>query len=213
MLPFAGNLSSSPLSTKYIPQDSSTFAETQVVQGSIGGNALKADFKIFKVAMAMIYLIGAFWWSMPESFPLRPVVTAWVDRPFRFLGLWQGWNMFAPNPISEDIFLSVIGTFDNGERVEWEVTRMNTMDYFTRYRMERWRKFCNDNMRLDSNKHLWHESAVWFAADLSADFGKRVTKLEMIRHWQPAAIPDAQGTIPERSEWKQHNFHTELVGH
>lgn len=162
-----------------------------------------------KIALALIYVIGAFSWTMPESFPLKPVIRRVVKKPFIFLGLWQGWEMFAPNPISQDVYVSVLGTLDNGKLIEWDVTRMDKMGLATRYQMERWRKFCNDNLRVDENRVLWPEAARWFAKALGEDQGRKVVKLEMIRHWRPAAIPDQEGNIPPRPEWESYIFHTE----
>ncbi|MEY4631898.1 MAG: hypothetical protein RIQ81_2018 [Pseudomonadota bacterium] len=146
-------------------------------------------------AGAIWYLIGAVSWSMPAGFPLKDRIDRFYNREFRRLGLWQGWDMFAPNPRDEDIYVSAKIDFADGTSVTEDLSNMAEMPYGERYAKERWRKFMNDNMRLDSNKAMWNDSAVWIARRASRREGKEATKVELYRHWRKCLTPGEKGDV------------------
>ena len=174
---------------------------------------MEKAIKLISQGLAMLYLSVAFILSMPEGFPLRHWVAMASEPLMRFSGLWQGWAMFAPNPISEDIYVSARVSFSDGSHVDWDLSRMNKMGYGQRYAMERWRKWANDNLRLDDNKALWPAAGLWIARELASDYALTATGVELTRHWHPAAIPFPDGTIPDRSGWNQHVFYKADFAH
>lgn len=167
----------------------------------------------FALGLATAYLVLALVTSLPEQFPLRPVAMKLSDPIFRFTGLWQGWAMFAPNPISEDIYVSSKATFTDGSQITWELSHMNQMSLTQRYQMERWRKWANDNLRLDANKPLWQDAARWVAGEMERSYGKRVESIELIRHWQGAVVPDSNGYVARRGDWSKATFYTSKLAH
>ncbi len=144
---------------------------------------------------------------MPEQFPLRSPISKISEKWLNLSGLWQGWGMFAPNPIKEDIYVSAKISLADSSSVAWELSRMEEMGFLERYRKERWRKWASDNLRLDSSKELWPSAAEWIAKTISQEEGSPVRSIELIRHWRPVATPDTTGLIGERAGWHQFVFY------
>ena len=144
---------------------------------------------------AALYMLGATMWSMPTGFPLKKSCDAFFEPFFQWSGLWQGWDMFAPIPRDEDIFVSSEIYFKDGTRKTWVMTRMSEFPYLTRYQKERWRKFFNDNLRLDERKGMWDASATWVARDAFAKSGQIVAQVELVRHWRKSLLPNQPGNV------------------
>lgn len=56
-------------------------------------------------------------------------------------GLWQYWDMFAPNPANLDFWWDSIITYKSGRREVVPYPRMKTMNVFEKYFKERYRKY------------------------------------------------------------------------
>ena len=151
------------------------------------------------------YLVGAIMWTLPEGIPLKPRVEKFVSPVFRSLGLWQSWEMFAPSPRKEDIYVDTIITFPDGHRDTRNLARMWTMGYFERYRKERHRKFFNDHIRSDNQSQNWPQLATWLAKDTTESTGIRPTKIELYRHWR-ATEPGLLARTPIDVGWNQFKF-------
>jgi len=160
-----------------------------------------------KLLLAAAYLLAAVWWTLPPGTPLQGPVVRLANLPFNALGLWQSWDMFAPDPLPIDLFVSFVAELDDGTTVERELTNTPTLGLVTRYTRERWRRFCNDHLRLDENRRLWPGAARWFAARLERETGRRVTRLVLWRHWRPVLPPGPDGGPAWRPEWTSEPFH------
>lgn len=157
---------------------------------------------------AAVYMLGALCWSMPEGFPLKPAVESLYRPFFQWAGLWQGWDMFAPNPRDEDVFVSTEIYFADGTKKTSVITRMTEFSYLERYQKERWRKFFNDNLRLDTNKAMWNPAAAWFARKASVEAGLAVTRVELVRHWRKSLLPREGGNVlDDRRPYNRFVFH------
>jgi hypothetical protein len=157
---------------------------------------------------AAVYMLGALCWSMPEGFPFKPSVESLYRPFFQWAGLWQGWDMFAPNPRDEDVFVSTEIYFADGTQKTSIVTKMSNFSYLERYQKERWRKFFNDNLRLDSNKAMWNAAAEWFAREASLENGHPVARVELVRHWRKSLLPKDRGNVlDDRRPYARFVFH------
>jgi hypothetical protein len=156
-----------------------------------------------KLALGCLYLVAAACWTLPPGTPGCAAVVRLAAVPFNALGLWQSWDMFAPDPMPADIFVSLLAVLDDGTVVEGDLTNMPTLDLRTRYTTERWRRFCNDHLRLDANRRLWPGAARGFAARIERERGRRVIRLQIWRHWQ-AVVPPGEDWRPE---WSSTPFH------
>lgn len=144
---------------------------------------------------AGLYMVGALSWSMPEGTPLKLSLDNQYRTFFQWSGLWQGWDMFAPQPRDEDIFINSEIYFKDGTRKTWTLTRMTDFPALKRYQKERWRKFFNDNLRLDSNKAMWNAAAAWVFRETSTASGPGVERIELVRNWRKSLPPDAPGDV------------------
>ena len=155
-----------------------------------------------QTGLALVYFVGALFWSMPDDFPLKGRVDAVFDPAFQWSGLWQGWAMFAPDPREEDIYVTARVEHSNGEVIEINLSRMSEMGLFERYQRERWRKYFNDNLRLDANSFMWPPFAAYLARTYPAPTGFLVSRIELTRHWRVGVKPGES----ERS-WTSYRFY------
>lgn len=154
--------------------------------------------------LAVLYMVTATFWSLPEGFPAKKTVDALVSPLFLRLGLWQGWDMFSPNPRSEDIYISAKAFFSDGTEQVYALSRMTDYSLARRYQRERWRKFFNDNFRLDSHRVLWPDGAVWVARRIFHKTGKMPSRVELWRHWRNCVRPGE----PKPAEESKFRFYT-----
>lgn len=150
-------------------------------------------------ALAAFYILSAVAWTMPKHFPFKEGLNDIVRSPFLFLGLWQGWEMFTPDPTFDDLYVTVAIEYRDGTKREFNVSRMGTMPYFVRYAKERWRKWGNEYLRLDSNKAMWEPAARYFAKRLPASEGNPIARVELVRHWR-TSVP---GPISLSEAWEK----------
>ncbi len=155
-----------------------------------------------------LYCMSAFSFSVPEEFfPPKPFFTAVGSRALVTVNLWQYWDMFAPNPRSDDVKIEVSYETKSGQRVEFYLTDMLSMPYGERWQKERWRKYFNDHLRVDQEKHLWLPYAKYAASQLQLQ-GVETKKICLIRHWRPTnhlMTPESRASR-NSSPWLIYNF-------
>jgi hypothetical protein len=159
-------------------------------------------------AFIAVHLVALYSWAMP------PFTEPWnslrnsinnVFRPYLlFTGIWQGWDMFAPNPLSINTYLVAEVTLKDGSVVIWPFPRMEFLGFFEKYYQERWRKWAADNVRLDKNSALWPDAAR-YVARLHARLPSPPAQVKLIRHW--ADIPPP-ARAQQKDEWKSFTFFT-----
>ena len=148
-------------------------------------------------------------WCVPLDSPLiarcRDVV-----RPYLiFTGLFQKWDMFAPDPSRLNNFVGAVVTYRNGDRSLWTFPRMENLGYVDKYFKERYRKYANDCLRLDTNSGLWPDAARYIAR-LNRRPSDPPAAVDLVRYWSIVAPPDANGEEPTRL-WNQHTFFRWIV--
>lgn len=159
------------------------------------------------------YAVAAVSWTLPPgSFPLKPLLDPVARGPLLFLGLWQSWDMFSPDPRTEDICVEVVSVDRDGRRRAWMLTDMVALDYIDRWRKDRWRKYCNDHLRLDASRHLWQPFAASCVRRLRAE-GHDPVRIEIVRWWRPcdpAVRPELRADV-RRTPWGSYTFFAEPV--
>ena len=161
------------------------------------------------VLLLTSYTVAALSWSMPPgSMPGK----RWIDAgvaPFMIgLNLWQSWDMFAPNPRSEDIWVGVSYETLEGPSGEVRVTKMIEMSYFQRWQRERWRKYFNDHLRTDAKSLLWLPYAEYLKKEIQTE-GYNPSKIELTRWWRTTGKPvrsDLRADV-RKTPWNSYTFY------
>ena len=135
-------------------------------------------------------------------------VFSWTMPVMRAFGLWQSWEMFAPDPRREDIRVEVRFVNRAGDGHVFMLTAMESMGYGERVQRERWRKFFNDHLRLDDERRLWQPFAEFMVRALRQE-GQDPASIELVRWWRAADPQFGPDTRPDvrRTPWNSHVFH------
>lgn len=109
-------------------------------------------------------------------------------------GLWQYWDMFAPNPQRRDVWLDAVAVYPNGEQRSYRFPRQRDYEVFERYFRERMRKYIERGASR-RYQYLWPHMARHAAHRL----GGSPSYVELRRHWS-IVPPPGQAPGPERAE-------------
>lgn len=161
-------------------------------------------------AFIVLHLAVIWTWCLPQTFALRRPLTRLTSHYVLATGLWQGWSMFSPNPRRVDIRVGAEIEFADGAKTLYDFPQMDRLGYWERYRKERFRKWANDSLRLDTKKALWKPAAEWVARRYDAN-PSRVTRVRLIRRWRDIPPPKATGLLgriepPKRID-REHTFY------
>ncbi len=146
------------------------------------------------VSAAIVFqIVAVLVWLLPAS-RARGAVSGVTDRYINYAGLWQSWGMFAPEPANLNLYIHALITYRDGTQRAWSFPRMNRLDYFTRYRLERYRKY-EEYAHLDSYSFLWPDLARWVAAQNPGTPANPPVLVTLIRTWWEIPPPPANGEI------------------
>ena len=155
------------------------------------------------------YAVAAFSWSMPaDVLPGKPAIDRLATGPLLLFGLWQAWDMFSPDPRPADICIEVAFTDRDGSEDRRMLTDMVAMGFSERWRKDRWRKYCNDHLRLDAERRLWQPFAEYAVRRLRAE-GHDPAVVELVRWWrvcEPVVDPALRADV-RRTPWQSDVFH------
>jgi hypothetical protein len=111
--------------------------------------SLQAAISIF----ILFHLISITCWALPVNWPLVVGVRQ-ITRPYMlWTGLFQTWDMFAPNPVPTNTYIKAVVITQNHHLRVWAFPRMDELSLAKRYQKERYRKFL-ENMLLEQNAAL-----------------------------------------------------------
>lgn len=171
--------------------------------------ALWSLIRRWPTLLVAAYAIAAFSWSMPpELFPPKPLIDPVARVPFTAFSLWHAWDMFSPDPRDIDVCVEVAFTERDGTYDRLMLTDMVAMGTIERWRKDRWRKFFNDNLRLDAQARLWQPFAEYAVRRLRGE-GRDPVSIELVRWWRPCESPVHPGLrAAERpTPFSSHRFH------
>ncbi len=157
-------------------------------------------------AFIVTHIFAILVWSLPTEMKFKVPVNLFFEPYFSLTGLWQGWDMFAPNPRNLQIRMDVKVTFrDQSEKV-WDFPRMETLGFYERFQKERFRKWAHDNVRLDTSSRLWPATADYIARQFE-DKKNPVVHMEFRRHWIELKLSETERE-PSSTEWSHFTFYT-----
>ena len=149
-------------------------------------------------------------WCAPLESPLLTRCRDLVRPYLVFTGLFQKWDMFAPDPSKLNNFVGAAVTYHDGKRSLWTFPRMENLGYTDKYFQERYRKYANDCLRLDMYSQLWPDAARYIARQ-NAGSGNPPAAINLVRYWSIVPPPDSNWQEPAAT-WNQHTFfHYDVV--
>lgn len=164
------------------------------------------------MAFIFVHLYIMAFWGLPASrfrnYMVRPVVDYVMS-----LGLWQSWDMFAPDPLSINYSLHAQVFFKDGSLKVWEFPRMEKLGLWDRYQKERYRKW-RERVRQDIYSSIWDDTARYIAR-LHNNPTNPPTRVILVREWESIAPPQFKsGTfkmkdyqpMPKRFESLKYSF-------
>lgn len=121
-------------------------------------------------------------------------------------GLWQGWDMFAPNPADTDVYVQATVTFTDGSDTTFTMHRIKDLPIFQKFVDERFRKY-REHLSNDTDRWKWPQTALRFALVAKEQTGKEPTKVVLTRKWQPIQPPGKE--TPE--SYNSYDFYTTFI--
>ncbi|HLK15288.1 MAG TPA: hypothetical protein VKT78_10820 [Fimbriimonadaceae bacterium] len=129
---------------------------------------------------------------------LRTSLIKYYDMP---TGLWQYWDMFAPNPANIDWYGDAEVIYKDGSRKIYQYPRMFDLGIGQKYFMERFRKFY-ERAHDDANAYVWPAFAQRVALLSTTDPNNPVVEVHLRRHWLEIMPPDK----PQPTDYKSYEY-------
>lgn len=106
------------------------------------GRATDQGFRHGAISIFILFhLIAITFWAVPWNVSVVRDVRE-VIRPYMlWSGLFQSWDMFAPNPKPVNGYIKAVVITDDRHLKVWTFPRMEELSLWQRYRKERYRKF------------------------------------------------------------------------
>jgi hypothetical protein len=124
-------------------------------------------------------------------------------------GLWQSWNMFAPQPPTFNFTMSAEVIRRSGQITWWTLPVPSDSGYARQYVIERYRKWGADNLRRPSDAALWPDAARFIAHVYNSPSDPPDT-VRLFREWQ-SIPPIDSGPHARPSRWYAKLFFTYAV--
>jgi hypothetical protein len=162
----------------------------------------------FISAFIAFHLIAISVWAFPMDTPLIVKMRDAISPYMLWSGLFQRWNMFAPEPVKVDVFIEGDVTLHDGEKRSWTFPRMENLSYAQRYAKERSRKF-TEYLRMDTESGLWPDAARHIAR-LFANPANPPVLVVLVRNFSQVEPPLPGGAV-QRTPWSRVPFYVYVV--
>lgn len=131
--------------------------------------------------------------NLAYMFNHHPYIQMYVRSFFSyysFFGLEQDFGVFAPKPRDSNPHLTAIITYADGTTKLWTYPRMERINLLDRIRMERYRKYFDDNVAWQRFEKLWPDLARWIARQNFNDPTNPPTMVTLQRFSSAVVIPE-----------------------
>jgi hypothetical protein len=172
-------------------------------------------------------------WSLPRPAPavangmLPPTAANIARHPVQFLllgneharhhsptrfyllstGLWQYWDMFAPNPAHLDYWYDSVVTYQDGSVRTVPYPRMKTSSLWRKFLDERYRKYIERTNNDETDSWKWPAFAQRMALMATTDERNLPVRVVLRRHYRFLAGPGK----PEPKEYQTSEFFVWIV--
>ncbi len=116
-------------------------------------------------------------------------------------GLWQYWDMFAPDPLQVDYFVTSDIQFQDGTVKRVDFPRMSQMNIGQKYVKERYRKYI-ERAHSDEYVYLWPVVSQWLATQATTGSNNPAVGVNLIlsSRLNPRPTADPDPNQPYREE-------------
>jgi len=171
--------------------------------------ALKRAQYIATNAFLLFHIVGIVCWCIPVRSPSLVLCKSLVKPYFRWSGLFQSWDMFAPAPRSTNSYVEATIIHQDGSRNTWTFPRMEHLSLTERCFEERYRKF-EESLQSDDNDALWPDVARQIARLNSSPSNPAKTVI-LIQKWSFIVPSTDNPYVPQ--PWDQHMLYGYGVRH
>jgi len=160
-------------------------------------------------AFIVYHLLALTIWLWPPSL-LRTALLPPFYNYIAFFGLWQRWNVFAPDPKNWNQYLTATIVFADHSKKVWEFPRMERFDVLSRMQKERYRKWSHEGVNDFSQSRIWPDTARYIAR-LNYSAQNPPVMISLTRHWSwiPAPVGGPHREIKDAGG--QYTFFTYAV--
>ena len=171
--------------------------------------------KLFLHAFVLFHLAAVVGWAFTPEAPGTKFERA-VRNRFAFYmlptGLWQSWDMFAPNPAMANVYLEAEVTMRDGSRTTWRFPRMEQLGYWQRFRKERYRKWAHERIATTGEgpaDPMLCDAAARLAARQVGRPENPPAVVELVRYRAAIPPPSRQELArPSAPAWERETIHT-----
>jgi hypothetical protein len=160
-------------------------------------------------AFLLFHICAISVWCLPFRLPASTAFKGLIRPYMLWSGLFQNWNMFAPDPLMLNGFVEAEIVFRDGKTGRWSFPRTEQLGLADRYFKERYRKFANEYLRMDANSGLWPDAAVYIARRNYQPSNPPVIVL-LYRYWSLIRPPLPDGSY-QADPWMRSRFFLYVV--
>jgi hypothetical protein len=121
------------------------------------------QLKVIISAYIIVQFVLTIAWLSPEKFALRRAIVDAASGVYKFAGLWQGWELFAPAIRNINSHTVAILRFEDGSATEWPLPRFEQLSGWEKVRKDKFRKWNGDNVQWERYKEFWPAFARYVA--------------------------------------------------
>lgn len=178
----------------------------------------RSGARVFAQCLGVFFFLNLFFWNLSTFRPLRVQFAFWMAAG-RWTHIYQEWNMFAPFPKQEDVWIEVPAVFEDGSTRELisgdsDLSSSKRERFPDFVRNEHWRKLY---LNLAENEKLSRYYAgawcrLWNRPESAGGKVPKLTSLEVVVN-QHLIVPNYVATPKQsRTVWKHWCFEKDLPG-
>lgn len=144
--------------------------------------------KLFAWSVIVFYVYTTFFWLCGPS-DLRAVMLTPTRDVFNYLGLWQEFAVFGPQPRHMNLHVVADITYEDGKKSEWAFRRIEQCDPMEKLIGERVRKYSIEHLSWPNKNYLCSHFTYWLAKQEYKQ-GRRPKQIELVRYWADTPPPE-----------------------